>query len=81
MKTGGGVTKKKKTEWNPRMEFDVISVGDGSVLSKDYGDPRRYVVTRGNESPRDVARKREQEERAKRGAGDRAGTDPRDDAV
>lgn len=45
------MTKKKKTEWNPRMEFDVISVGDGSVLWKDYGDPRRYVVTRGNESP------------------------------
>ena len=50
------------------MEFDVISVGDGSVLWKDYGEPRMYVVTRGSESPRDVARKREQEERAKRGA-------------
>ena len=36
----GRVTKrKKKTEWNPRTEFDVISVGDGSVLWKDYGEP------------------------------------------
>lgn len=60
--------KKKKTAWNPRMEFDVISAGDGSILWKDYGEPRMCVVTRGSESPRDVARKREQEERAKASA-------------
>lgn len=70
------MTKKRKWDpsvkterWDPRNEFDVVAVGAaGSVLWRDYGEPRRYVITRGDESPRDVARKRDEEERAKRGA-------------
>ena len=58
---------KKTKKWNPRMEFDPISVWDGSVLWKDYGSPRRYVVTRVDENPRDVAaRDREKNEKRER---------------
>jgi hypothetical protein len=74
------VTKKRwdpsvKTErWDPRNEFDVVAFGtDGSVVWKDYGRPRRHIITRGNENPRDIAardreknEKREQEAAAKR---------------
>ena len=66
------MTKKKR--WDPRREFDVVAVcTDGSVVWRDYGRPRRYVVTRGDENPRDVAErerekneKRERDEAAKR---------------
>jgi hypothetical protein len=54
----------KKKKWNPRGEFDPITVSpSGSVLWKDYGEPRRYVVTRRDENPRDVAKKREREKK------------------
>jgi hypothetical protein len=59
---------KKTSRWDPRREFDVITVSpSGSILWKDYGRPRRYVVTRGNESPRDIAeRDREKNEKRER---------------
>ena len=65
---------KRTTKWNPRMEFDPITVSpSGSVLWKDYGEPRRYVVTRPGENPRDIAardreknEKREREQKRKR---------------
>jgi hypothetical protein len=52
-----------KNKWDPRREFDVMAVGYGSVVWRDYGDPPRWVITRGDENPRDVAERREKEGR------------------
>jgi hypothetical protein len=41
--------------WNGRNEFDPIAATpDGSTIWLDYGHPRRIIVTRPGESPRDV---------------------------
>jgi hypothetical protein len=52
------------------MEFDPVAFGtDGSVVWRDYGRPRRYVVTRVSENPRQIAeRDREKNEKRERDA-------------
>jgi len=59
---------KRTARWNPRMEFDPITTTpSGSVIWHDYGDPRRLIVTRKGENPRDVAaRDREKHEQRER---------------
>ena len=62
--------KKKKKTLNLRREFDPVGFGtDNSVVWRDYGNPPHYVITRGDENPRDVAErneKREREQKARR---------------
>jgi hypothetical protein len=57
--------RQKKT-WNPRREFDVLAATtDGGTVWIDYGDPRRVIVTRKGENPRDVAERNEKREQKK----------------
>jgi hypothetical protein len=69
---GGRMTKKwdptkKTSRWDPRREFDIIGVGvDGSGVWRDYGEPRRVIVTRKGENPRSVAERNEKHEREQR---------------
>jgi hypothetical protein len=53
--------------WDGRNEFDVLTATtDGGTVWIDYGSPRRIVVTRPGENPRDVVAR--EKERLKRDA-------------
>jgi hypothetical protein len=58
------VTNSSSESWDPRMEFDPITLTySNSVVWHDYGDPVHIVITKPGENPRDVVRRQREQER------------------